>query len=209
MKAAPWKAAVPILAILLLGSACRQEAKGEKTTPPQGPTSAWALARPQQGHPGLENFAKISEALYRGAQPRREGFAELKRLGVRTVVNLRDHHSDAQALAGLGLRYAAIPCETSEPTEAHVVAFLRVVTDPANQPVFVHCRLGADRTGMMVACYRMTVQGWDRQAAVSEMYNFGFHPIWQSILKFLGAFDPKTAGQFLQGGQAPPVQVVP
>ena len=178
--------------------------------PPQASSPAFpGLAQPRNDLPDLANFAKVSEALYRGAQPGPEGFAELKRLGVRTVVNLRDHHSDRDDIQGLGLRYVHIPCETSDPDLANVVTFLKVATDPANQPVFVHCMHGSDRTGMMVASYRMVVEGWPRDKALAELPAFGFHPMWRDIREFLQALDPNAVQAALQSAPGPPVERVP
>lgn len=167
------------------------------------------LAQPRNDLPDLANFARVSEALYRGAQPGPEGFAELKRMGVRTVVNLRDHHSDRDDIKGLGLRYLHIPCETSDPEMDQVVMFLKVAMDEANQPVFVHCMHGSDRTGMMVASYRMVVEGWPRDKALAELPVFGFHPMWRDIREFVETLDPKAVQAMLQSASTPRVEAVP
>ncbi len=144
---------------------------------------AWAEAL---ARPGLPNLHRVSPELYRGAQPTAEGMAQLRALGVRTVVNLRANHSDTDKLAGTGLRYVAIPVTAVGIGDDDVVRFLRVATDPAAQPVFVHCQHGADRTGLMVAMYRVAVQGWEREAAIDEMLHGGFH--------FHGIYEPVLAG---------------
>ncbi|NLI45954.1 MAG: dual specificity protein phosphatase family protein [Acidobacteria bacterium] len=144
---------------------------------------AWAqpLARP-----GLPNLHRVSPELYRGAQPTAAGMAQLRALGVRTVVNLRSSHSDDRLLEGAGLRYVAIPVTATSIGDDDVARFLRVVADPAAQPVFVHCQHGADRTGLMVAMYRVVVQDWPREAAIDEMVRGGFH--------FHGIYEPMLAG---------------
>jgi len=138
---------------------------------------------------GLPNFAQVSEGLYRGAQPTAAGFTELKKMGIKTVVNLRAMHSDRDKLRGTGLQYAAIPCDAWHPEEEDVAAFLKVVIDPANRPVFVHCQHGADRTGMMTAAYRMVEEGWTAEDAMAELPRFGFHPVFKDIQKYLKGFD--------------------
>lgn len=144
---------------------------------------AWAEALPQ---PGLPNLHRVSPELYRGAQPTAAGMAQLRALGVRTVVNLRANHSDTDMLKGTGLRYVAIPVTAVGIGDDDVARFLRVAADPAAQPVFVHCQHGADRTGLMVAMYRVAVQGWAREAAIDEMLHGGFH--------FHGIYEPVLAG---------------
>jgi protein tyrosine phosphatase (PTP) superfamily phosphohydrolase (DUF442 family) len=151
-------------------------------------TPGLALAVPTT-LPGVGNFAKVSDVLYRGEQPTAEGMKELKKLGIKTVVNLRDFHSDRDEIKGTGLQYVHIRCAAWHPEEQDVVAFLKVLNDPANQPVFVHCWQGSDRTGMMVLSYRVTEQGWSVDDAIKELPNFGFHPVWKSIRAYVGKFD--------------------
>jgi tyrosine-protein phosphatase SIW14 len=188
---------------------CSAQAQPQVSRKPAPAPPLSPLAQPVNTIPGLENFAKVSDALYRGAQPEREGFEQLKKMGIKTVINLRDNHSDRLKLRGLGFRYVHIPCEASDPDLANVIAFLKVVTDPAYQPVFVHCQHGSDRTGMMVACYRMAVQGWPKDRALAELPNFGFHTVWKDIRTFLKTLDPAALKAKLATSPAPPVEIVP
>jgi tyrosine-protein phosphatase SIW14 len=147
--------------------------------------------------PGLSNFASVSPVLYRGAQPTAEGFRELQKLGIKTVVNLRSMHCDAGMIAGTDLRYFRIPCSAWGVDRAQFRQFMAIVNDPANQPVFVHCQHGSDRTGFVVGGYRITEQRWDAQSAVSELDTYGFHRIWGHIpvkLRMLGGERQKVAG---------------
>lgn len=140
---------------------------------------------------GLKNFAKVSETLYRGEQPTAEGFKELKKMGVKTVLSLRAFHSDRSMLKGLGLYYKRMGIYTWNFKDDYVVNFLKLVTDPKYQPVFVHCQHGADRTGTMCAVYRVVVQGWKMSDAIKEMENFGFHEIWSNLKTYLNSLDSK------------------
>ena len=136
-----------------------------------GPTLVWPEG---EGVPtGVPNFAKVSETLYRGGHPTDGGYAELKRLGVKTVLSLRAVSHDRSEANEQGLEYAHISCKPYHPEDEDVVEFLEIVTDPGRQPVFVHCRHGVDRTGMMVAVYRVVVDGWTRQRAILEMRTMG------------------------------------
>ncbi|MHC4325718.1 MAG: fused DSP-PTPase phosphatase/NAD kinase-like protein, partial [Planctomycetota bacterium] len=116
--------------------------------------------------PGLPNFHKVSDDLYRGAQPTAEGMKQLEKLGVKTVVNLRSVHSDRDELEGTGLAYEHIKMTAWKTEDKDVVRFLKIVTDSNQTPVFVHCQHGADRTGMMNAVYRIAVQGWSKDQAI-------------------------------------------
>lgn len=141
--------------------------------------------------PGCGNLYKVSDTLYRGEQPTAEGFKELEKRGIKTVVNLRSLHSDRDELEGTKLGYEHIRMEAWDPDPKEVMAFLEIVTDPEKRPVFVHCMHGADRTGTMVAVYRIVVEGWDKEKAIDEMRNgpFGFHEIWTGLPEFLKELD--------------------
>ena len=133
--------------------------------------------------PGLPNFHKVSDDLYRGAQPTAEGMKQLKKLGIKTVVNLRSLHSDRDEIKGTALSYEHINMTTWNTEDKDVVRFLQIVTDSNCTPVFVHCQHGADRTGTMCAIYRIIIQGWSKNEAVDEMTKggFGYHSIWQNL----------------------------
>lgn len=141
--------------------------------------------------PGLPNLHRVAPGYYRGAQPLAEGIAELTRLGVRTVVNLRSAHSDRELLEGHALGYESIQCKAWHAEDEDVVKFLRIVTDPQRQPIFLHCQHGADRTGMMTAIYRIIVQGWSKDDAIAEMTQggFGFHGVWQNLVEYVQNLD--------------------
>ena len=136
---------------------------------------------------GLPNLFKVNDVLYRGAQPKNKGFAQLKAMGIKTVVDLRLLHSEREKTEKNGLRYVRLPEITWDEKNQDVIAFLRMVTDPGNQPVFVHCHHGSDRTGAMIAAYRVVVQGWSKEEAIKEMTEggYGFHPMWKSLVKFI------------------------
>jgi protein tyrosine/serine phosphatase len=166
------------------------------------------LAEPRHDLPGLPNFAKVSDDLYRGAQPSAEGFRRLKTMGVKTVVNLRSFHSDRRKLRGTGLRYAHIYCKAWHPEDEDTIEFLKIMRDPDNHPVFVHCQQGADRTGVMVAAYRVVEQGWTIEDAVEETHNFGFHPVWRQISRYLRKFDGEVMREKVEEADAADIDVV-
>ncbi|MDD5353846.1 MAG: tyrosine-protein phosphatase [bacterium] len=142
-------------------------------------------ALPRNDIPGLSNFAKVSDDVYRGAQPELPGFAALKKMGIKTIVNLRDFHSDAKWLKGMGFYYVSIPMSANNIGEKQAVAFLKVITDPGYRPYFVHCQHGSDRTGTMIALYRMYVQGWSRPEALGELSLYGFHEYFFNLRRYL------------------------
>jgi protein tyrosine/serine phosphatase len=142
---------------------------------------------------GLPNFFKVSDSLYRGAQPTKDGFLELKKMGIKTIVNLREYHTDENLINGMGFNYFQIPTSTSKPLRSHYRKFLDIVKNPDLQPVFVHCQHGADRTGTAVALYRITIQKWDTGEAIRELKEggYGYHLIFKEIIKFVRSFNDK------------------
>jgi len=173
-----------------------------------GSTVAAVAAGPRPGNwaspvaagTGLPNLHRVSSTLYRSAQPSKEGFAFLATRpslangdpSIRTVVSLRAFNDDAPlAPASTGLRLEQISFKTWHPEDKDVVQFLRIATTPALQPVLVHCLHGSDRTGTMVAIYRIAVEGWTKAQATDEMVNggFGFHPMWRNLLRYIEELD--------------------
>jgi len=138
---------------------------------------------------GLHNAGKISSVLFRGDQPQTPAFAELKKLGIATIVDLRGEDLDKvqwerQQAESLGLRFVHIPVGGwSSPTDEQVLQFLSLFHGDSNQKVFVHCRFGEDRTGVFVATYRMAIDHWHSEQALKEMYFFGFHGFWHPAMK--------------------------
>lgn len=140
---------------------------------------------------GVPNLHKVSDRLYRSAQPTAVGMENLKRLGIKTVVNLRSFHSDQKLLGDTGLASEAIPMYTWDISTAEAARFLRIVTDPKRTPVLVHCQHGADRTGAMCATYRIAVEGWTKAKALREMTEggFGFHAVWRNLIQWVEKLD--------------------
>jgi protein tyrosine/serine phosphatase len=138
---------------------------------------------------GVPNLHKVTDNIYRGAQPTREGLKNLESLGIRTIINLRSLHGDD--VGGTSLRELRIPMQAWDPEIDEVVRVMRLLTNESGGPYLIHCQQGADRTGMIIAVYRMAVQGWRRDAAIEEMTEggYGFHTVWKEIPKFLRRVD--------------------
>jgi len=129
---------------------------------------------------GIDNFGQVDARLYRGAQPEPSAYAELKSLGIDTVVRFNPEGQDMAAeknqVESLGMKFVSLPWSgLGEPTHEQVVSFLSLLRDNPDAKIFVHCRLGADRTGVMVALYRLTFSHWDTAQALAEMHAFHYH----------------------------------
>ena len=160
------------------------------------PTKAATEKRPQEwARPvelaGVPNLHKVSENLFRSAQPTAIGMKNLKKLGIETVINLRSFNSDREEIGLTGLAYEHIYMKAWHPEEKEIIRFLQIVTNPKRTPVLVHCQHGADRTGTMSAIYRIAVQGWTKEQALKEMTagGFGFHSVWENLPPWINDLD--------------------
>jgi len=166
---------------------------------PAGARPGYAEARPgivDLSSIRIDNFGRIDPNYYRGAQPAGRDYADLAALGVKTLINLTsddaDMHEPAMADQA-GLQYVQIPMTTHEPpTPEKLAQFLQIVTDPARQPVYVHCVGGRHRTGVMTAAYRMTQDGWTADQAFNEMkhYKFGADFLHAEFKTFVYGYHP-------------------
>jgi len=140
---------------------------------------------------GVPNLHKVSNLLYRSAQPTSEGIEKLGTLEINTVVNLRSFHSDSSQIVNTGLGYEQIKLSRLDPEEVDIIKFLKIVTSNKKIPVLVHCQYGADRTGAMCAIYRIAVQGWTKEEAMKEMIEggYGFHEIWENLILWINKLD--------------------
>lgn len=132
----------------------------------------------------LENGYRVSDDLFRSAQPKKRDIPAMKALEIRTILNLRSLHEDSDAFARAGFTRIAQEMEADDLTLDDLVAALRQYRD-AQKPVLVHCWHGSDRTGAFVAAYRIAFEGWSRAAALDEFRRggFGYHESWYPNLK--------------------------
>jgi protein tyrosine/serine phosphatase len=171
------------LIVLLAGSVALAQTNAIKSRP-----ANWAAPL---NKPGLSNFYEVTTNLYRGAQPSPQGMAELKSMGVTTVLNLRSFHSDNKLVASGELKLARLHMKPWHAEDEDVVAFLKIASNTNNLPLFVHCQRGADRTGMICAMYRIVYCGWTKEAAIQEMKEGGFHfnPGWENLIDYINKVD--------------------
>jgi tyrosine-protein phosphatase SIW14 len=140
---------------------------------------------------GIGNVGEVTPTLFRGAQPSHEGLEALAKMGIDIVVDARGNQSDSEGkeASRLGMQYVAIPWHCPFPNDDVLVRFLKLLQENPRKRVFVHCRLGDDRTGMMIAAYRMAAQGWTADEAMHEMQQFGFSSIHHLICPGLASYE--------------------
>jgi tyrosine-protein phosphatase SIW14 len=135
----------------------------------------------------LPKLYRVNDGLYRGGQPTEAGLKQLLELRIKTVVNLRNDDERARdegvATVAAGLRYFNLPLSNfHKPNDREVAQILSIINAPENQPVFVHCKRGTDRTGTIIAIYRIEHDGWTDHKAKQEAEAFGLG-LWQIRMK--------------------------
>jgi protein tyrosine/serine phosphatase len=173
-------------------------------TPPANPAELLTA-------PGLNNAARVSGNLYRGAQPKADGYAELKKLGIDVVVSFLDGNHDIQKEKDLvesaGMTFISVPWNAvHDPPRSTVVLFFATLRDNEGKKIFVNDVQGADRTGLMVALYRIVHDHWTVEQAAAEMNDFHFHRhAMPHMAHYVEAFPALLASDpgILTGGPAP------
>ena len=126
---------------------------------------------------GVSNFGEVTPNLFRGGQPKLAGYDNLKRMGVDIVVDLRisGEGNEKKDVTKAGMKFVPLRWHCMYPHDEVFAKFLKLLRDNPGKKIFVHCRYGDDRTGMMIAAYRMADEGWTPSEARKEMQKFGFH----------------------------------
>jgi len=140
---------------------------------------------------GVPNLHQITPTLYRSEQPTPLGFQNLEKLGIRTVINLRAFSNDDDEVRGTALRTERVRILTWNVDDAQVIEVMRMLRDTGNGPFLIHCKHGADRTGLMSAMYRVLEQGWTVDDALAELTGggYGYHAMWKNILRYVRSAD--------------------
>jgi protein tyrosine phosphatase (PTP) superfamily phosphohydrolase (DUF442 family) len=147
--------------------------------------------------PGLHDFGKVNDYLYRGAQPKPEGIEELKKLGIDTIVDLRgERHGllerERAHAEALGMQFVNIRgFGWTAPSDEQVAQFFALVSETPRRKIFVHCWFGGDRNGMFVAVYRIAFDGWTPEQAIHEMRAFHYNEILHPNMKWYVRKFPK------------------
>lgn len=202
-----------LIALILCSAACAD--------PPQQANETHPIAQKARVA-GVSNFGQVTPKLYRGAQPTTKGFESLAKMGVNIVVDLREGNegnSEEKLVTQSGMKFISIPWRCTNPKDDYFAKFLAVMRDNSDKKVFVHCHVGIDRTGMMIAAYRMSEQGWTADEALREMRSFGFSSFHQAMCYGLESYERRfptvitssPAFQTLRasGGQKPITPPVP
>ncbi|MFO8058910.1 MAG: tyrosine-protein phosphatase [bacterium] len=145
-----------------------------------------------EGISGIDYIARINPGLYRGAYPL-DNLKVLQKLGINTIINFRymEAHDYGDQARAAGFKYHWMPIYPGEPPDRESIEkFLRIVNNPENRPVYIHCNKGIDRTGLMAGIYRIEHDGWKNARAVREMEYFGHNELWHDLEEKLKSYEP-------------------
>ena len=156
---------------------------------------AWfAFANEKQSLTGVRNFGRVETRLYRGGQPSDAGFVALKNLGIDIVVSFTIGDTGTAAerrrVESLGMAFVNLPWSAIHtPSHEEVAAFLELLRSHSDKTIFVHCWQGVDRTGVMIALFRIAFDHWTAAQALDEMRAFHYHYIFQPhLLRYVEQF---------------------
>jgi protein tyrosine/serine phosphatase len=169
-----------------------------------------AQAQIRADAPALTNFTEVSKGIYRGGRPDFAALPLLQNYHMKTVIDVQGGDASIPLMEDfepgekpemieqerilslqLGFQFFNYPLSsiknvnTAEGKAIHEI--LQIMSDPLNQPVFVHCEHGVDRTGLIIALYRVFHEGWTADDAHDEMMKMGHGHLGNQILT--GAMD--------------------
>jgi tyrosine-protein phosphatase SIW14 len=179
--------ALPVMALLFALAAAPRSESGthDAGDPAHAPAKRISLA-------GVGNAGEVTPTLFRGAQPSSAGFLALAKIGIAIDVDLRfegDRAGEKEAATHAGLQYLALPWSCHYPSDATTQKFLSLIHENADKKIFVHCQHGVDRTGMMIAAYRMAEQNWTSEQARGEMIAYGFDQVHRTWCGALNSYE--------------------
>jgi|JI9StandDraft_1071089.scaffolds.fasta_scaffold04177_2 tyrosine-protein phosphatase SIW14 len=145
---------------------------------------------------GLPNYhSVVDKRLYRGGQPSNQGLRELAKQGIRTIINLRIEDFNKEVIEEYkshDIRTVHLPFSPYDPQDRIFIEFLKIMGDRNQGPAFVHCFHGADRTGAVVAIYRIIMQNWDKEKAIAEMKLKGLHWWHKNLIRYIKDLDVES-----------------
>ncbi|MGV3631089.1 MAG: dual specificity protein phosphatase family protein [Bacteroidota bacterium] len=138
----------------------------------------------------FENLYKVNDSIYRGEQPGSIGMKSLQQLGVKSVLSLRSFATDRSEIKNSGIKRYQERVNTWVMSEGELIEALELLIR-SEKPVYIHCKHGSDRTGTIIAAYRIVFENWSKEAAIEEMLQaqYGFHPCFQNLLYLLEHLD--------------------
>lgn len=127
----------------------------------------------------FDNLHQVDSILWRSEQPSKKGMEQIYKLGIKTIINLREKQKDTRKTVGLDFTLLHHPIVAWKINEQDVVAVMQLI-EKAEKPILIHCKHGSDRTGCIIGTYRMLYNGWSKEQAIAELKDpkHGYHKFW-------------------------------
>lgn len=138
-----------------------------------------------------ENFHQVSDNVYRSGQPTSGEMKWLETQGIKTIINLREYHSDSDDIEGTQLETFHVRMSAKKITNEDIITVLAKINSTST-PVLVHCWHGSDRTGVVIAMYRLVFENWTKEQAISELRKpeYGYHEtFFPNIIQYIEEVD--------------------
>lgn len=169
--------------------------------------ASFAQAQSKIKYKELPNFHRVNGHIYRGGQPAKGGIKRLSELGIKTIINLRresgDTRDEEQEAAAAGMKYFHISMSSlGRPSDEQVSLSLEIIDRAENQPVFIHCQRGSDRTGTIIAAYRISREGWSAKEALDEAKRNGMRWIQFAKKDYVKDYHRELVGRNQNGQSA-------
>lgn len=137
------------------------------------------IVGPQKPIYDIKNFLRVNENICTGGQPTLDDLSRMKAEGIKAIISLRrpgesNYNAEEESAKSkeLGLRYFNIPVDSNAPKDEQVEEFLKILKDPENRPVFIHC-MSANRVGAFWMIRRVLVDDWKLEDALKEAEKIG------------------------------------
>lgn len=138
----------------------------------------------------FKNLYKVDDDLYRSEQPSKKGFRDVELLGVKTVLNFRRLWDNTKKAKDFNFNLVNHPLKAKLLDESSIIDVLNIIQN-SEKPILIHCWHGSDRTGAIVAAYRIVFDNWSKEDAIAEFkikdlgYHYKMYPNLEVLLKNL------------------------
>lgn len=148
--------------------------------------------------PGVTNFARVETTVACGGVITPSAVAELKQRGFKSIFDLQrptesgaDVAGEAAAAKAAGINFVHVPFTPSSPDSSSVEKFLKAISEPVNEPAFIHCSVGSRAAGFWFI-KRVLVDNWDTDRAMKEAEGLGLAsaPMKQFALNYVQTHKP-------------------
>ena len=134
----------------------------------------------------LDNFYQLNDSIYRSAQPTKGDFKCIRKNKIETLVCLRSRPYDMKLDKSGRHTLLHLSMQPDDFTDKEIIDALQLIK-MAPKPMLIHCHHGSDRTGVVLAMYRIVFEDWSKTDAIQEMTKggYGYHHKYDNIIRYI------------------------